>query len=133
MAHTIQHQVVTRALALISDEANWTRGALARDKQGRGCSWDGPEASRYCAVGALARAVAELFGPSREVGCAAMRAACYVLKANGLEGACLPNINDVHGHAVVVAIFKKALDIKTPGRSPLQSAAISVGGASFSR
>jgi hypothetical protein len=32
-----------------------------------------------------------------------------VLKANGLEGACLPNINDVHGHAVVVAIFKNAL------------------------
>ena len=109
MAHTIQHQVVTRALAMISDEANWTRGALARDKHGRGCSWDGPEASRYCAVGALARASAELFGPSREVGSTAMRVASYVLKANGLEAACLPNINDVHGHAVIVAIFKNAL------------------------
>ena len=108
MAYTIQHQVVTRALDLISDEANWTRGALARDKQGLGCSWDGPQAYRYCAVGALARAAAELFGP-REVGSTAMRVASYVLKANGLEEACLPNINDVHGHAVVIAMFKKAL------------------------
>jgi hypothetical protein len=38
-----------------------------------------------------------------------MRAASYVLKENGLEGTCLPNINDVQGHAVVVAMFKNAL------------------------
>ncbi len=38
-----------------------------------------------------------------------MQTASYVLKANGLECACLPNINDVHGHAVIVAIFKNAL------------------------
>ena len=109
MAHTIQHQVVTRALELISDEANWTRGALARDKQWSGLfvGWSRclPLLRRWSARAG----VAELFGPSREVGSTAMRVASYVLKANGLEGACLPNINDVHGHAVIVAIFKNAL------------------------
>lgn len=109
MAQTIQHQIVTRALALISDEANWTRGALARDRSGLVCSWDSSEAYRYCANGALARAVADLFGPSCEAGSMALRAASYVLTANDRVGACLPSINDVEGHAAVVAMFERAL------------------------
>jgi hypothetical protein len=109
MAHTIQHQIITRALELISEETNWTRGALARNRSGLACSWDDAEAYRYCAIGALARAVADLFGPSREVGSTAIRAASHVLMANGLVGASLPSINDVRGHAAVVGMFKKAL------------------------
>ena len=92
MAKSFQHQIIANALALISDEANWTRGALARDRSGLVCSWDDAEAYRYCAIGALARAVAELFGPSCEAGSMALRAAGYVLKANGkvaaLQEAC---------------------------------------------
>lgn len=109
MALTIQHQIVTRALELISDEANWTRGALARNRRGLVCSWDSSEAQRYCAVGALARAEIDLFGTSCEAGSMAMRAAAYVLTANCRVGVCLASINDVEGYAAIVAMFKKAL------------------------
>jgi hypothetical protein len=109
MAQTLQQQIIVNALALISDEANWTRGALARNKSGVVCSWDDPEAFRYCAIGALARAVADLFGPSREAGSMALRAANQVLKANSRSGYVLAHINDFEGHAAVVAMFKRAL------------------------
>ncbi len=110
MTPTLQHQIVTRALDLISEETSWTRGALARNRNGLACSWDDAEAYRHCAIGALARAVADLFGPSREAGSTAMRAASYVLKANGRTAGGLPYINDVEGHATVIAMFQRALD-----------------------
>lgn len=109
MAHTIQHQVIARALELIADEANWTRGALARSRSGLVCSWDHAEAYRYCAIGALARAVADLFDTSCEAGSTAMRAASYVLQANSRAGYVLAHINDFEGHAAVVAMFERAL------------------------
>jgi hypothetical protein len=109
MAQSLQHQIVARAVELIADEANWTRGSLARTRDGSRCGWSDPEATRYCALGALGRAAAELVVSYDQSHFFAMQAARYVLAANNLAGYCLPSINDVRGHAAIVAMFRKAL------------------------
>ena len=62
MANLLQHQIIKRALEIISDETKWTRGAMARNAFGHSCSaWD-QEAVRFCAVGAIYRAAFEMLG-----------------------------------------------------------------------
>jgi hypothetical protein len=109
MAQTLQRQIIAGALALIANEANWTRGSLARTRDGTRCGWCDPDAARYCALGALGRAAAELTADYQQSHFFAMKAAREVLSANNLAGYCLPSVNDVRGHAAIVVLFKKAL------------------------
>jgi len=92
MSLTLQQQIISRALALIEDEANWTRVYV-------------------CAIGALARAANELIEASGEVGIAkAFAAEKFILKANNRPYDTLPCINDSEGHAVILGMFKQALE-----------------------
>jgi hypothetical protein len=60
MAKALQHQIISRALEIISDETKWTRGSMARLVDGKPCASLNPRAARFCAVGALNRAAGEL-------------------------------------------------------------------------
>jgi hypothetical protein len=106
MAKPLQHQIITRALEIISDEKKWTRGSMARMADGKACACLDPLAVRFCAVGALYRAAGELLssnGFDR-----ALEAEHLVLAASKeLHG--LPSINDVDGREAVIAMFKVAL------------------------
>ena len=62
MAKPIQHQIIARAVEIISDETRWARGAMARTADDKACGCLDPLAARFCAAGALNRAAAELFG-----------------------------------------------------------------------
>ena len=62
MAKPLQKHVIARALEIISDESKWTRGAMARTADGSPCGCLDPAVARFCAVGALHRAAAELLG-----------------------------------------------------------------------
>jgi hypothetical protein len=95
--------------SFIADEAHWTRGALARDERGRACYRDSREAVRFCAVGALARAAADLLGSTINGGSLAAATAKEVLVANGATR-CLQQINDIEGHAAAVRAFQRALE-----------------------
>jgi len=106
MAKPVQHQIIARALELISDEARWTRGAMARTADGRPCGCLDPLAARFCAVGALHRAAAELIGA--HVFERVVEAEEFVLTANkSVFG--LPCVNDIEGREAVIAMFKVAL------------------------
>lgn len=105
MARPPQQQIIARALDLISDEARWTSLVLARKADGKTCEWIHPFAARFCAIGALDRAAYELLGGAE----AALRAEKFVLAANDRPNDSLPRINDHEGHAVIVAMFKRAL------------------------
>jgi hypothetical protein len=108
MAKLLQHQIIERALEIISDEARWTRGAMARNKFGHSCSaWD-HEAIRFCAVGAIYRAAFDLLGESLDGTIIEIAETC-VLAANGLEHSSLPSVNDHDGRDEVVAMFQRAL------------------------
>jgi hypothetical protein len=107
MAKPLQHQVIARALELIADEANWSQGAWARTASGKPCAWIDPAAKSFCAMGALNRAAHELAGLNGYE--MAVSAARQVVSVRGGSHAHLPEINDSEGHAVVVAMFRRAL------------------------
>ena len=109
MAQTIQRQIITRARALIADEVNWTRRALARDAAGRLCEWNDVRAAQFCALGALVRAASELVRDEYSAHALAMESARHLLSTSGRNGTCLPMINDNEEHAVVLALFDRAL------------------------
>jgi hypothetical protein len=47
-----------KAKDLLSDKSRWTQGALARDRAGRECTPESPDAESFCVVGALCRVYA---------------------------------------------------------------------------
>jgi hypothetical protein len=107
MAKPLKHQVIAGALQLIVQQKNWTRGTIARSAGGVPCALLDPAAVRFCAVGALNRAAMQLTG--KEAHSLARDAEIHVLKANGLADAWLPEINDIEGHARIIALFERAL------------------------
>jgi len=109
MAKTLQQQIIVRALELISDDSKWTEGTDARDARRRPCRVEAPEAVRFCAVGALARAAFELTGGSFALGDQIETAVLAANGLNGLERESLSWINDQEGHERIVAMFQKAL------------------------
>jgi hypothetical protein len=108
MAKPVQQQIIARALDLIEDEAHWTRVYVARGTDGAPCSCVDVAATRFCAIGALVRAARDLLGEIGPVH--AYAAEKLILKANNRPNDTLPCINDVEGHAAIVAMFKTALD-----------------------
>ncbi len=107
MSTPLQHQIITRALEIISDEKHWTTLVVSSEANGTPCPCQDPLAVRFCAIGALFRAASELLGDGgAEQG---FNAAKFVLAANNRPHDPLPRINDHEGHAVIVAMFKHAL------------------------
>jgi hypothetical protein len=107
MARTLQTQIVSRALELIADDATWTRGAMARTAAGNKCAWSDTAAVRFCAAGALGRAVDEIVGAYSFA--LVQEVEKYILAANNFACSSLPTINDLRGHAFIVAMFRRAL------------------------
>ncbi len=109
MSLPLQQQIIARALDLIEDEENWTPIFVARAADGRPCACMDLAAVRFCAIGALLRAANETTG-IEEVGVVqAFAAEKLILKADGRAHDTLPRINDQEGHAVIVAMFKRAM------------------------
>ena len=97
MAKSLQHQIIGRALEILSDEKHWTRVVVARMADGEPCGCLDPLAARFCAIGALYRAAGELLGSGGfEL---VFKAEKFVLAANNRPRDSLPCINDVEGRA----------------------------------
>jgi len=110
MSLPLQHQIISRALGLIKEEANWTSVYVARAADGKPCACMDERAMQFCAIGALVRAANELVERG-EVGAAqAFKAEKFILKANNRPYDTLPCINDAEGHHTIVAMFKRALE-----------------------
>ena len=60
MSKPLHYQIVARARAIIEDGEHWTRDVLAVAKDGTIVEPTDATAERFCAVGALTRAVAEM-------------------------------------------------------------------------
>jgi len=107
MTTTIQKQVLIKARALIADPDHWTRSVLARNAEGHSVHWCDPSATRWCAVGAIYRTAYELVGNEKE----ATRLGEEVARRVAPIWFCrsLMTINDIRGHASVLAKFDRAL------------------------
>jgi hypothetical protein len=72
MAALTKVDILRQARELLSDEERWTRGSYARDAEGKVCGWNEPEATCFCAEGAIFRVSGGGSGPAFRAGTAAL-------------------------------------------------------------
>ena len=104
MARPLQMQIVEKARALIADELHWCRGELARDVNGEGVCPISTSAVKRCALGAVIAATHEL---THDLD-AAHDFAFKALRPN-YGTATLVRVNDMRGHAAVLALFDEVI------------------------
>jgi hypothetical protein len=104
MSKPLKVQIVEKARSLIENEQYWCRGELARDVDAHSVCPTDSRAVRRCALGALIAAAYQLtndHSQAHEIAISAVRP---------LFGtATLVNINDVRGHAAVLALFDEVV------------------------
>jgi hypothetical protein len=104
LSSPLKLQIVERARALIADESRWCRGELARDVNGVGVCPTSDMAMKRCGLGALIMAAYQITNDRRGVYDLAIKA------MRPLHGsATLVNVNDVRGHAAVLALFDEVI------------------------
>ena len=116
MSHTLEHEVVARALALL--RAGWVEGTWAADAEGRNVAWHSNRATQFCAEGAIKRAVRDVLGQYRNGGPrlarTVLRGLCQCESAEvadqetGFDGF-VQYYNDTSSKEAVIALFGKRL------------------------
>jgi hypothetical protein len=104
MSKSLKRQIVEEARTLIQDERHWCRGELARDAAGDSVDATDSIAVRRCALGALVSAAYHLTNDHWQA---------YDLAINALRpthgSATLVRINDMRGHAAVLALLDEVI------------------------
>ena len=104
MSRPLKVQIVEQARSLIADESHWCRGDLARDANGVGVCPTSDSATKRCGLGALIMAAYRITNDRRQAHDLAIKA------MRPLHGsATLVNVNDVRGHAAVLALFDEVI------------------------
>jgi hypothetical protein len=115
MARPLQRQIVERARARIADQQRWCRGEHARDVSGEGVCPTSASAVKWCALGAVLAAAHELTHNL---------AAAHDLALNALRPkygtATLVGVNDMRGHADVIALFDEVIAMDVRQTTPQQ-------------
>ena len=109
MARPLNVQIAEKARLLIADARDWCRGHLAEDANGITVFPASARAVRRCGLGALIAAAYELtnnYDAAHELAHTALRPRCGI--------ATLVHVNDVRGHAAVLALFDEviAMDVR---------------------
>jgi hypothetical protein len=104
MSRPLKLQIVERARALIADEQHWCRRHLAQDVNGVAVSPTSASAVKRCGLGAVIAAAHQLthdFDAAHDLGHKALRPR--------YGPAALIHVNDVRGHAAVLALFDEVI------------------------
>ena len=104
MSKPLKVQIVEKARSLVEGKEHWCRGTLAMDAHGNPVCPTDPTAQRRCALGALIAAAHELTYNTRQ----AYDLALSVVRSCRATST-LVNINDVRGHAAVLAFFDEVI------------------------
>jgi hypothetical protein len=100
LSRPLKIQIVETARALIADEQHWCRRHLAQDVNGISVSPTSAKAVKRCGLGALIAAAYELthdFDAAHQLGHEALRPATVIY------------VNDIRGHAAVLALFDEVI------------------------
>jgi hypothetical protein len=104
LSRSLKFQIVEQARTLIAEESHWCRGDLARDANGAGVCPTSDSATKRCGLGALIIAAYRITNDRRQAHDLAIKA------MRPLHGsATLVNVNDVRGHAAVLALFDEVI------------------------
>jgi len=104
MSKPLKVQIVEKARCLIEEKEHWCRGTLAVDAHGNPVCPTDPMAKRRCALGALIAAAHDLTYNTRQ----AYDLAISVVRSCRATST-LVNINDVRGHAAVLAFLDEVI------------------------
>ena len=104
MSQPLKVQIIEKARALIADERHWCRGELARDINALSVCPTDSRAEKRCALGALIVAAYQITNDYSRAHDLAISA---VLPLHG--SATLVNVNDVRGHAAVLALLDEVM------------------------
>jgi hypothetical protein len=110
MSKSLDYQIVAMAREIIADPERWLHGELAGTADRRSVDPTDDEAYRFCAVGALRRAV-HLIAPRQRMLADRIQLALedYVMQHYpGLDES-LESLNDEGDHALVMRIFDEFL------------------------
>lgn len=99
-------QVLITARAILASPSSWTKGEVARTEDGRPTWVDDPQATCFCAIGAIRRAIFVLHGRFMQ-----LRIPTQVLCALGFDEPDCMDWNDDpdRTHAEVLALFDAAI------------------------
>jgi hypothetical protein len=108
----LQHQILRKARELLRDKRKWTRYGAARTSSGTVCTPYAPDAVKFCAYGAIARAALEVTGDRQQ---ARKLAGAIEMALVGGERAPHPqkrlsHVNDRKGHAAVLGLFDAVVE-----------------------
>jgi hypothetical protein len=104
MSRPLKLQIIEQARALIADEQRWCRRHLAQDLNGVAMSPTSASAVKWCGLGAVVAAACQLthdFDAAHQLGHEALRPR--------YGAATLIHVNDVRGHAAVLALFDEVI------------------------
>lgn len=112
LSPNLHRQILRKARGLLSDKRRWTRYGAARTGSGAVCPPYAPDAVKFCAYGALARAALEVTGSK---GQARRLAQSIETMLVGGERAAQPHsrlchVNDRKGYAAVIALLDSAAE-----------------------
>lgn len=108
-------EILKAARELIAKPERWTRGCMARDELGNHVGVDDPEATCWCALGAISKA--SCCKDDDEWWIAAIPAEEVVRRkivALGFTMPAISSFNDSHDHAEVLALFDAAIASAQP-------------------
>ena len=106
MSKPLNIQIIERARFLIEKEEHWCRGTLAVDARGNAVCPTDAAARRRCVLGAVIAAAREFTNNSKQ---AYDLAISIVRSFRGTTT--LVNVNDVRGHAAVLAVLDEAIAV----------------------
>lgn len=108
----LQQQILRKARGLLSDKRKWTRYGAARTGNGAVCPPYAPEAVKFCAYGAIARAALEVTGDTQQA--RRLARSIEMLLVGGERAPQPPNrlcyVNDRKGYAAVMGLFDAAAE-----------------------
>jgi hypothetical protein len=104
MSRPLKLQIVEQARALIADDGHWCRGDLARDINGEEVYPTAASAVKRCGLGAVIAAAYQLTNDLD----AAHDLAFKALRPS-YGTATLVRVNDMRGHAAVLALFDEVI------------------------
>ena len=104
MSRPLKLQIIEQARALIAGEQHWCRRHLAQDVNGVAVSPTSASAVKRCGLGAVIAAAYQLthdFDAAHQLGHEALRP--------HYGAATLIHVNDMRGHAAVLALFDEVI------------------------